>query len=130
MADVNLLARRPAANQQELLGIEGRSAEFYFRSWYGLPIRWKGIGRRPVPPEWLCIGPRTSARNRKNRGASHPVHAMLNYGYAVLESQVRTEIVRVGLNPAIGVMHANAPKRAPLVLDVMEPGARWWIGSC
>jgi CRISPR-associated endonuclease Cas1 len=120
--DESLLARRPATTQQELLGIEGRSAQFYFRSWYGLPIRWKGTGRRPVPDKWLCVGPRTSARNQKNHWASHPVHAMLNYGYAVLESQVRIELMRVGLDSAIGMMHAARPGRPALVLDVMEPG--------
>lgn len=121
-SDARLLAQKPAASKQELLGIEGRSAQFYFRSWYDIPIRWKATNRRPVPDEWHRVGPRTSARNRKNHWASHPVHAMLNYGYAVLESRVRTELVSAGLDLTTGFMHAIHPNRPALVLDIMEPG--------
>lgn len=46
---------------------------------------------------------------------------MLNYGYAVLESQVRIAIAEAGLDPTIGYLHANAPGRATLVFDLMEP---------
>jgi CRISP-associated protein Cas1 len=56
-----------------------------------------------------------------NRHASHPVNAMLNYAYAVLESQVRIAIVSQGLDPTIGYLHACRPGRVALVYDLMEP---------
>jgi CRISPR-associated protein Cas1 len=121
-ADRILLARKLAASVSELLGIEGRSAQAYFRSWHGVPVRWKGTSRHPIPDKWFQVGPRTSARNRKNHWASHPVHAMLNYGYAVLESQVRTQLVHEGLDLTFGMMHTMRPDRPALVLDIMEPG--------
>jgi len=56
-----------------------------------------------------------------NRHASHPVNAMLNYAYAVLESQVRIATVAQGLDLVIGYLHVPRPGRAALVYDLMEP---------
>jgi CRISPR/Cas system-associated endonuclease Cas1 len=36
---------------------------------------------------------------------------MLNYGYAVLESQVRIAIAGTGLDPSIGYLHVCQPGR-------------------
>ena len=46
---------------------------------------------------------------------------MLNYGYAVLESEVRIAVVRAGLDPEIGYLHSNRRGRLSLVYDLMEP---------
>jgi CRISP-associated protein Cas1 len=46
-----------------------------------------------------------------NRHASHPMNAMLNYAYVVLESQVRSVAVSQGLDPTIGYLHACRPGR-------------------
>lgn len=51
----------------------------------------------------------------------HPVNALLNYGYAVLESQVCIAIAEVGLDPSIGYLHVCLPGRQALVYDLMEP---------
>jgi CRISPR-associated endonuclease Cas1 len=64
---------------------------------------------------------RQSLLNSRNRHASHPVNAMLNYAYGVLESQVRTVAVASGLDPRIGYLHACRPGRAALAYDLMEP---------
>jgi CRISPR-associated protein Cas1 len=122
-ADVKELIRAPPKSLKMLRGIEGRSALLYFSSWRELPIKWKGLGRRPIPGDWHRIGPRTSANNVKgyNRDASHPVNAILNYAYAVLESHVRIEIISRGYDPTIGYLHAFEKYRAALVCDLMEP---------
>jgi CRISPR-associated endonuclease Cas1 len=57
----------------------------------------------------------------RNRHATHPVNAMLNYAYAVLESQVRIATVAHGLDRTIGYLHTSRPGRAALVYDLMEP---------
>ena len=57
----------------------------------------------------------------RNRHATHPVNAMLNYAYAVLESQVRIATVSQSLDPTIGCLHACRPGRVALVYDLMEP---------
>lgn len=56
-----------------------------------------------------------------NRHATHPVSAILNYAYAVLESQVRQAAVIAGLDPTIGYLHTSRPGRMALVYDLMEP---------
>ena len=57
----------------------------------------------------------------RNRHAAHPVNAILNYAYAVLESQVRIATVSQGLDPTTGYLHAVRPGRMALVYDLMEP---------
>ena len=86
-----------------------------------MPLRWKGLGRKPIPEEWHQIGPRVAPNSKRNRDATHPINAMLNYGYAVLESQVQMTVVAAGLDPTIGFMHAPGERRSALVLDLMEP---------
>jgi len=87
------------------------------------PLKWKGLGRRPIPDDWHQVGPRTSGRNKvgTNRNATHPVNAILNYAYAVLESQVRMQIVADGYDPTIGFLHTYSVDRPALVFDLMEP---------
>jgi CRISPR associated protein Cas1 len=41
----------------------------------------------------------------KNANASHPFNAMLNCGYAVLQSQLQVRAVADGFDPTLGVMH-------------------------
>ncbi len=111
----------PPESIQQLLLVEAKAAYVYFSCWRMLKMRWKGTGRKPIPPEWHSMGLRQSLYGSGNRNATHPVNAMLNYAYAVLESQVRIATVSQGLDPTIGYLHACRPRRAALVYDLMEP---------
>ena len=115
------LKHRPPYAMDALRGIEGRVAQAYFAAWRSIPLRWTGLGRKPIPEEWHRIGPRTPPNSKRNRNATHPINAMLNYGLAVLESQVQTAVVAAGLDPTVGFMHAQHAERSALVLDLMEP---------
>lgn len=115
------LEPRPPATVEALRLVEGRAALAYFGCWQALTLRWKGTGRRPVPPEWHRVGLRQSLVSGTNRHATHPVNAILNYAYAVLEAQVRTTAAAAGLDPTVGYLHACHPGRAALVYDLMEP---------
>ena len=55
-----------------------------------------------------------------NMNASDPVNALLNYGYAILESMVRKDINTMGLDASIGYLHEIAPSKHPLVYDLQE----------
>ena len=55
-----------------------------------------------------------------NMNASDPANAMLNYGYAILESLVRKTVNTIGLDPSIGFLHEIAPSKHPLVYDLQE----------
>ena len=104
-----------------ILGIEGSCAAAYFAAWHGLPIKWSGFKRKPIPESWREIGPRVMGWRDNSRNARHPFNAMLNYGYGMLASQVRIQVVAAGLDPSIGIMHGNKNNRIPLVYDLMEP---------
>ena len=49
------------------------------------------------------------------------VNALLNYGYTVLRAAAARSVVAAGLNPTIGVHHANRSNAFALADDVMEP---------
>ncbi len=115
------LRAAPPENINELLLIEAKAAYAYFAAWQMMPLRWRGIERKPVPPDWHHVVARPSMVSGRNRHATHPVNAMLNYAYAVLESQVRIVAVSQGLDPTIGYLHTCRPGRAALVYDLMEP---------
>ncbi len=111
------------SNIGQVLGIEGAAAITYFESWRSLPIKWEGLKRKPIPHDWHRVGVRSSVTRLKikNRNASHPVNAILNYAYAVLESKIRGEIISAGYDPSIGFLHTRSRDNSALVFDLMEP---------
>ena len=81
-----------------------------------------GIKRRPIPESWLRIGQRSSPfQMTGNHNAAHPVNAMLNYAYAVLEGQIRIKAISDGYDPTLGIMHHGRDKSSKFVFDLMEP---------
>jgi CRISPR-associated endonuclease Cas1 len=120
-ASLREMTTRPPKTLDALRGIEGRVALAYFTAWRSMPLRWKGLNRRPIPEGWHRIGPRVPPNSKRNRNATHPLNAMLNYGLAVLESQVRMAVVATGLDPTIGYFHGRYGGKQTLVLDLMEP---------
>ncbi|MGA7330002.1 MAG: CRISPR-associated endonuclease Cas1 [Rhodomicrobium sp.] len=118
------LRKSRPASVSKLLGLEGKAAYFYFCAWQCIPINWAGTSRRPIPEEWRAIGPRSSNRTKQlafNGLANHPVNAMLNYAYAILEAQVRIQIAVDGYDPMLSYLHASSPERPGLIFDFMEP---------
>jgi len=119
--------KRKVINPQEasspgrILGFEGMAASIYYRTWHDLPLKWAGLWKRPVPATWSRIGARSMSWQRESNNARHPLNTMLNYGYALLMSEVRTEIVSAGFDPSIGIAHRREGNRIPFVYDLMEP---------
>ena len=56
-----------------------------------------------------------------SRNASHPVNAILNYAYAVLQSQMQIKLVADGYDPMLGIMHYDRDGAPAFVSDLMEP---------
>ena len=105
-----------------LMALEANAAAAYFRAWKGIQLDWRGLNRRPIPDHWFEIGQRTSSYPyARNRNASHPVNAMLNYAYAVLQSQLQIEAIAQGYDPTLGIMHEGRDGSAAFVFDLMEP---------
>ncbi len=120
---IDRLSRETFTDLGTVFAIEGECAAAYFRSWHGLPLRWKGTQRRPVPHEWYNYDGRSSRANglkSKNRNASHPVNAMLNYAYAVKLAHMQIQAIADGYDPTIGIVH-NSQRGSPAwVLDMIE----------
>lgn len=104
--------------------LEANAAAAYFGSWRGLPLKWERRWKHPIPDAWLSVQARGSLRNRfpaGNRSATHPMNAMLNYAYGMLQSQVHVAAASAGYDPRQGIMHHDRDDALPFVYDLMEP---------
>ena len=121
-ASISLLEAGSALSVADVRMIEARAASAYFTSWRGLPIRWKSRARHPVPAEWEVFGSRRTVTDGSatNRHARHPVNAMLNYAYALMNAQVRAELAADGYDPRLGIMHETRSDALAYVLDMIE----------
>jgi CRISP-associated protein Cas1 len=120
-AALTRLEENPPASISELRTIEANCAAAYFRSWVGMPIKWRGTSRRPIPDNWRSVGSRSSPYHLAgNRNAAHPVNAILNYAYATLESEIRIKTISDGYDPTIGIMHEGRDGSSKFIFDLME----------
>ena len=87
----------------EIRGAEGFAAKIYFATFADLldQTRWKWTERSQHP-------------------ARDPVNALLNYGYAFLEREVRIAAALSGIDPRIGFFHTNDGRKDSLIFDLME----------
>jgi CRISP-associated protein Cas1 len=121
-AALTRLEENPPEAPFELRALEANCAACYFRSWVGVPIKWRGTSRRPIPDNWHSIAQRSSPYHLAgNRNAAHPVNAILNYAYAMLESEIRIKAIADGYDPTIGIMHEGSDGSSKFVFDLMEP---------
>jgi CRISPR-associated protein Cas1 len=121
-ADLTRLECKPLPDIVSLRALEAGSAAAYFRAWREIPLQWKGTNRRPIPEGWHKIGSRNSDfQLAGNRNAVHPVNAMLNCAYGILESQIPIQSVVEGYDPTLGIMHEGRDRSGAFVFDMMEP---------
>ena len=64
--------------------------------------------------------PLFSFTGRSRRPPLDAVNALLSFVYALLASDARGALESVGLDPAVGYLHADRPGRPSLALDLME----------
>jgi CRISPR-associated endonuclease Cas1 len=117
----NQIGIRESQTIESLRLSESRAALAYWSAWRNVPIMFPKRDVRRVPDHWLRFGTRISQLTGSPRLAVNPPNAMLNYLYAVLESEARLAAAALGLDPGIGVMHADTQGRDSLACDVMEP---------
>lgn len=111
-----------AANTiKQLRLVESHAAVSYWSAWHDLPINFPRKDALRLPDHWRVFGTRDSPLTGSPRLAVNPPNAILNYLYAVLESESRVAATALGLDPGFGVLHADAPARDNLCLDLMEP---------
>lgn len=100
--------------------IEAQAAATYWEAWSNISVRFARKSAKRVPDHWHRFGSRTSPLSRSPRVASNPANAMLNYLYAMLEAESRLALLAVGLDPGLGVLHADQRNRDSFACDVME----------
>jgi CRISPR-associated endonuclease Cas1 len=100
---------------------ESQAAKTYWSAWRSLPINFPTADYRRVPEHWRTFGNRKSVLTGSPRLAVNPPNAMLNYMYALLESESRLAAAAVGLDPGIGFLHVDTDARDSLACDLMEP---------
>jgi CRISPR-associated endonuclease Cas1 len=105
---------------EAVLSIEANAALAYWSAWSKLEIQYPRIDLRRVPDHWT-FGARVSPLTGSPRLAVNPPNAILNYLYAILESEARLAAAELGLDPGLGVLHKDTPNRDSLACDLMEP---------
>ena len=101
----------------DLMTYEGRIAVIYFEQLSKII--------NEIAPEFGFDVRKNKAMSR-NYNASDEVNALFNYGYAILESEIRKSVNAVGLDGSIGFLHEITPSRTPLIYDLQEL-FRWII---
>ena len=99
---------------------EARAALVYWSAWRKVRVTFPSNALARVPDHWRTFGARRSPLTGSGRLAVNPPNAMLNYLYAILESEARIAAVAVGLDPHLGMLHADTDSRPSLACDLME----------
>ena len=110
-----------AASIEEIRLNEAKAASLYWNCWSNVSLRLRGRDLVRVPAKWARYDSRASMLTRAPRAATNPVNALLNYVYALLEAEARLALLASGLDPTLGVLHADQRNRDSFALDVMEP---------
>ena len=141
-AAIGSLAERIAreADGKRALSLEAEAAWIYWNLWERMPVRFarrnpQRLGPnsrwRPGRPDlWLTFGSRTSLLSGKPSRATTPGNCIINYLYAILESEMTIALLARGLDPGIGMFHADIDGRSSLALDAIEavrPYVEYWL---
>jgi len=101
--------------------IESQAARAYGAAWSTSPISFPKNDLKRVPDHWRTFGARVSPLTGSPRLAANPPNAILNYLYSLLEAEARLAASAMGLDPGLGVLHADTTARDSLACDLMEP---------
>jgi CRISPR-associated protein Cas1 len=85
-----------------LMGFEGGASKLYFSVLAAL-----------IPVEFVFKG-------RSSRPAHDAFNAFLNYGYGILYSKVEKALVIAGIDPYLGLLHADNYNKKSFVFDFIE----------
>jgi CRISPR-associated endonuclease Cas1 len=111
-----------AENFDAIRNLEANAASAYFREWRDLPVTWPKADLQKIPAHWRSVGSRQSPLSGGPRLAVTPVHAILNYCFALLEAETRLAISALGMDAGLGVgLHTDTANRDSLAFDVLEP---------
>ena len=110
--------------------LEAQAAAVYWGAWSEVPVLFPRQEAKRVPDHWLRFGARHSPLTGQPRLAVNPPNAILNYCFALAESECRLALTACGLDPSMGFLHVDKPYRDSLALDVLEilrPSIEAWL---
>jgi hypothetical protein len=119
-----------AENLDRVRYLEAEGAKNYWSAWSEIPILFSRKDTRCVPGHWLKFGSRHSPITGGPRLAINPPNALLNYCFALAESECRLALCSCGLDPGIGFVHLDTANRDSLALDLLEtirPSIEAWL---
>jgi len=97
----------PEEIQNSIMGTEGTAARIY----------WQTLGN--------CLPKKFAFQKRSRRPAEDFFNAAINYLYGMLYSVVEGAIFAAGLDPQLGILHADAYTKPTLAFDLIEPFRPW-----
>jgi CRISPR-associated protein Cas1 len=100
---------RDASDLDELLGIEGSAARFYFENFAGM-----------IKTEDEHDSNRFDFAGRNRRPPRDPVNALLSFAYSLLAKDLTIICHSIGFDPFVGFYHQPRFGRPALALDLME----------
>jgi CRISP-associated protein Cas1 len=95
------------AIRDPLLGYEGSVARVY----------WEVLSE--------CLPEELKFKGRSKHPALDPFNAALNYLYGILYTIVETSIFTVGMDPQLGIYHADQYQKPTLAFDLIEVFRQW-----
>ncbi len=110
-----------ADSSVHLRAVEAQAANAYWTAWSSVAIRFANKDQFRLPAHWPIFLTRASPITKSSRAASNPINMMLNYLYAILETEVRLAVLAMGMDPGMGILHADQKSRDSFVFDVIEP---------
>jgi CRISPR-associated endonuclease Cas1 len=109
-----------AQSVEELVLRERNAAFCYWQGWAAVEVKFRRSDLARVPEHWQRFGQRSSPFTSAPRLAVNPANALLNYLYAIVEAETRIACLMLGLDPSLGIVHADYRARDSLALDLME----------
>ena len=111
-----------ATSRDEVRTAEGMAAAAYWSGWSAVPVRFARSDAARVPESWLRVrrADLTAHVEPPPRGVSSAGHPELPLQHPGGGGSPRVPR-RSGLDPGLGVLHADLNARDSLALDVMEP---------
>lgn len=100
---------------------EAKAAALYWSAWSGVSIRWRDRDLARISKRWTRYDSRASVLTGAPRASTQPINSILNYAYSLLEAESRLALLAQGLDPTLGVLHADQRNRDSFALDVIEP---------
>jgi len=91
----------------QLMGWEGQQARIY----------WQAVGKATPEP--------FTFQNRSRRPAQDPYNAVTNYLYGMLYTVVEQALFAAGLDPHLGMLHADEYDQPALAFDLIEAFRPW-----